>query len=122
MIGRIAIRNLRLRCIVGINEQERTQKQDVVVNVEMWADVAEAVRTDNVRDTVDYKVVNKEIIAAVGKSSFLLVESLASAVADICLSHERISRVRVMVEKPGALRFADSVGIELTKEKTGQHD
>ncbi len=122
MIGRIAIRNLRLRCIVGINEQERTQKQDVVVNVEMWADVAEAVRTDNVRDTVDYKVVNKEIIAAVEKSSFLLVESLASAVADICLSHERISRVRVMVEKPGALRFADSVGIELTKEKTGQHD
>lgn len=120
MLDRIIISDLLLRCIVGINEHERREKQDVLLNVEMWADISGAVKDDDLGKTVDYKVVNKQIIAAVQDSEFYLVESLASSVADICLSHERVEKVRVRVEKPGALRFARSVGVELTREKKGE--
>lgn len=118
MPERIVIRNLRLRCIVGINDNERHQKQDVLLNIEMWADLSGAIRGDDVRETVDYKVVTKQIIGAVESSSYFLVETLASAVADICMSNGRVVRAKVLVEKPGALRFADSVGVEVTREKT----
>ncbi len=120
MLDRIVIKDLLLRCIVGINEHERNQKQDVIINVEMMADISEAVAHDDVTKTVDYKVVNKEIITAVEESSFYLVESLASRIADICLSHEIVKKVSVSVEKPGALRFARSVGVELVREKNAK--
>ena len=122
MLDQIHIRDLLLRCIVGINEHERTQKQDVVVNVEMWVNLSEAVRSDDVSKTVDYKEVNKQIITAVEGSSYFLIESLASKIADVCLAHSKVRKVRVEVEKPGALRFARSVGVELTREKNSDHD
>lgn len=122
MADRVLIRDLLLRCVIGINEHERNQKQDVLVNVDMWADMSDAIAGDDVSATVDYKVVTKKIITSVEKSTYFLLESLASSIADICLSHERVERVRVLVEKPGALRFARSVGIELTREKKGEHD
>ncbi len=122
MLDQIHIRDLLLRCIVGINEHERTQKQDVVVNVEMWVNVSEAVRSDDVSKTVDYKEVNKQIIAAVEGSSYFLIESLASRIADVCLANSKVRKVRVEVDKPGALRFARSVGVELTREKNSDHD
>ncbi len=117
MLDRIIIKDLFLRCIVGINDIERKQRQDVLINVDMWADISEAVGSDDVSHTVDYKTVNKEIVAMVENSSFYLVEALASSIADICLSHEKVKRARVLVEKPGALRFAGSVGVEVTREK-----
>ncbi len=122
MLDQIHIRDLLLRCIVGINEHERTQKQDVVVNVEMWVNVSEAVRSDDVSKTVDYKEVNKQIITAVEGSSYFLIESLASKIAEVCLANSKVRKVRVEVEKPGALRFARSVGVELTREKNSDHD
>ena len=122
MQDRVLIRDLLLRCVIGINEHERNQRQDVLVNVDMWADLSAAAASDDVSSTVDYKVVTKEIISSVEKSSYFLLESLASSIADICLSHEKVERVRVLVEKPGALRFARSVGIELTREKKGKYD
>lgn len=122
MLDQIHIRDLLLRCIVGINEHERTQKQDVVVNVDMWVNVSEAISSDDVSKTVDYKDVNKQIIAAVEGSNYFLLESLASKIAEICLDNRRVHKVRVVVEKPGALRFARSVGVELTREKNPDHD
>jgi FolB domain-containing protein len=117
--GKIVISELRLRCIIGINEHERRMKQDVLINIEMWIDFSAAIRTDSIQDAVDYKSVTKEIIEKVESSKFFLVESLASMVAGICLSHERVHKVVVSVEKPGALRFTRSVGVVLSRTKKG---
>ena len=62
-MDRIYIRDLLLRCIIGIYPEEREKPQDVVVNVVLEADLAEAARTDRIENTVDYKEVNKNIIA-----------------------------------------------------------
>ncbi|MBX8633042.1 MAG: dihydroneopterin aldolase [Candidatus Thermoplasmatota archaeon] len=117
--GKIVISELRLRCIIGINEHERRMKQDVLINIEMWSDFSAAIRTDSIENAVDYKSVTKEIIEKVESSKFFLVESLASMVASICLSHERVLRAVVSVDKPGALRFTRSVGVVLSRTKNG---
>ncbi len=116
-MGKILIRDLLLRCIIGINEFERKDKQDVIINVAIWANLAQATETDDVGKTVDYKQINKNIISLVESSKFFLLETLAEKIAEVCLKHEKVVKVKVTVEKPGALRFARSVGVEITRKK-----
>lgn len=114
-IDKIFIKDLLLRCVIGINEFERRGKQDVVINVEIWSDLTSASKTDNIKEAVDYKEINKNIIKLVENSQFFLVEALAENVAQVCLQNRKVRKVRVTVEKPGALRFARSVGVEIIR-------
>lgn len=116
-LDRIYIRDLALRCIIGVNREERRRKQDVVVNVVLFADLRKACASDRMADTVDYKAIKGKIVAAVESSRYALVERLAGRVAQIALAPARVRAVRVRVEKPGALRYARTVGVEITREK-----
>jgi dihydroneopterin aldolase/D-erythro-7,8-dihydroneopterin triphosphate epimerase len=114
---KILIKDLILRCIIGVKESERREKQDVVINVILWSDFTKATETDDIDETVDYKKINKSIIGLVENSKFFLVETLAERIAQLCLQNERVRKVKVSVEKPGALRFARSVGAEVFRKK-----
>jgi dihydroneopterin aldolase/D-erythro-7,8-dihydroneopterin triphosphate epimerase len=116
----IHIRDLRARCIVGINPDERVNKQDVVVNLTLRADLRRAGQSDDIADTVDYKAVKQTVLALVEGSSFFLVERLAEAIASACLAQPGVLSVRVLVEKPAALRFARTVGVEIVRHGTGR--
>lgn len=118
MPDQIEIRDLLLRTIVGINDDERRERQDVVVNLTLDCDLRRAAETDAIEDTVNYRTVTKRVIELVEGSQFLLVERLAGAIADECLRDRRVTRVRVRVEKPGALRFARSVGVVIERAST----
>ena len=114
-LDRIHIRDLLLRCILGVNDEERRNKQDVNINVTMHADLGNACLNDRMEDTVDYDAVKQEIIAIVEDSRYFLVEHLAERITRICLEDPRVEKVDVLVEKPGALRFARTVGVEITR-------
>lgn len=116
-LDKIHIRDLLVRCIVGIYDEERAAKQDVVINITLYADFSEACRSDHIRDTVDYKRIKKQVVALVENSQYFLLEKLADAIAMICLDDPRVRRVQVCVDKPGALRFARSVAVEITRER-----
>jgi FolB domain-containing protein len=116
-MDKILIKDLLLRCIIGTNDSERKEKQDVLINIELSLDLSEAARKDDLAETVNYKEITKEIIQMVENSRFYLVETLAERLAQVCLKHPKIRGVRVSVEKPAALRFARSVGAEITREK-----
>jgi dihydroneopterin aldolase/D-erythro-7,8-dihydroneopterin triphosphate epimerase len=117
MPDRIEIKDLLLRTIIGINNDERHNRQDVLINLTLYTDTRAAGRSDELRDTLDYRALTKRVIALVEESRFYLVERLATAVADLCLEDARVERVTVSVEKPGALRFTRSVGITIDRER-----
>ena len=112
---RILIKNLLVRGIVGVNEWERNKKQDILVNVVLFADLETASQTDDLSHSVDYKSVSKEIIHLVETKQRFTVEALAADVMQVCLGKRGVKRARVRVEKPGALRFAASVGVEIER-------
>jgi FolB domain-containing protein len=114
-LDRIEIRDLRAWCILGLYDWERTEAQEVIIGIVLHADLREACRTDCIDDTVDYKAIKKRVLAAVEASSFYLVERLAEEVARICLADARVRRVDVIVDKPGALRHARSVAVEIAR-------
>lgn len=113
------IRDLLLRCTIGVSDEERREKQDVLINITLYADLSAACASDRIADSVDYAAIKKQIIALVEGSSCLLVERLAQRIADRCLEHPRVERVRVSVEKPTALRFARTVGAEIVRGRGG---
>ena len=116
-LDQIHITDLQLRCIIGLYPEERREKQDVILNLTLFADLRQPGNTDDLRDTVDYKSVKKAIRDLVESSSFKLVEKLATEVARICLKPAVVQRVRVRVDKPGALRFARSVAVEIERNR-----
>lgn len=116
-LDRIHIRDLQARCIVGIYPEERENLQEVVLNVTMHADLSAAGTSDRIEDTVDYKGIKKRLLSMVESSSFFLIERMAEEAARICLEDARVQRVDVTVDKPGALRFARSVAVQITRAR-----
>lgn len=118
-MDKIFIRDLALRCIIGIYPEERREKQDIVINVEMHTDLRKAGRSDDLKDTVDYKSIKKAILKLVEGSAFQLIESLAERIADIALANDKVEQVIVAIDKPGALRFAKASAVEITRVRAG---
>jgi FolB domain-containing protein len=116
-MDRILISDLLVRSIVGINDDERREKQDVLINLALFADLEKAGKSDRFEDAMDYRAVKKKVMALAENSRFFLVEALAEAIASLCLEDPRVKSVQVRVEKPTALRFARSVGVEITRNR-----
>lgn len=116
-MDKIIIKNLRLRGIIGINPEERVNKQDILINLVLYTDIRQAAVSDNIDDAANYKSITKRIISHVENSADLLVEKLVSDIARIILVEFPIERAQVRVEKPGALRYTESVGIEIERTK-----
>ena len=118
MKDQIKIKDLLLRTIIGINDEERRNRQDVLINITMFADTRAAGVSDDIADAVNYRTIAKRVIQLVEGSQFYLVEKMAAEIADICLQNPRVERAQVSVEKPGALRFARSVGVTIERQKS----
>ncbi len=118
-MDRILIKDLLVRCVIGVSDEERRDKQDVLINLSLAVDLRKAGASDRLEDSMDYRALNKQILSRVESSQFHLVECLAQAVADICLGHPSVHEATVRVEKPGALRFARSVGVEIVRKRAG---
>ena len=116
---KITIENLRLRTVIGINDWERETRQDVVVNVELELAPGTVFTHDTIDETVDYKKLNKRLIAEVERSSFFLIEKLCDHLLTMVIEDSRVRRARVRVAKPTALRYTDSVSVECSAERTG---
>ncbi len=114
---RIQVHDLLLRCVIGVNEWERENLQDVVINLTLHTDARRAGSSDDIANAVNYRTITKRIIDHVEQSRFSLIEALAESIARLCLEDSRVAKVEVTVDKPGALRFARSVGVTVVRER-----
>lgn len=114
---KILIKDLLLRGIIGINEWEREKAQDILINITLIGDLRPAGSSDQIEDTINYRTITKRIIKHVDEAKRFTVEALAQDIAAICFEVEAVEQARVRVEKPGALRFAASVGVEIIRTR-----
>ena len=109
----IRVRGLRLRTYIGFNDEEREKKQDVVIDIEIKYRVPAGVFEDEVGDALNYRTITKRVIRLVEDGRFLLLEKLVADVLEVCSDHPDIIRSEVTIQKPHALRFADTVSLTL---------
>jgi len=117
MTDQIHIKDLFLRTIIGVNPEEREKRQDVLINITLHADTQPAGRSDQIEDAVNYRTITKRVIRLVEESRFYLVERMVAEIARVCLEDPAVEAATVRVEKPGALRFARSVGVEIHRTR-----
>jgi dihydroneopterin aldolase/2-amino-4-hydroxy-6-hydroxymethyldihydropteridine pyrophosphokinase len=117
---KISIRGLKVKTIIGVKPSERVKQQEVVIDVDLWADLSRGVAGDSIECTVDYKVIKDELISYVGNVDFKLIETLADRVAKVCLQDHRVRMVRVRVEKPGALTGAEAASVEVVRSRASR--
>jgi FolB domain-containing protein len=118
-MDKVFIKDLLVRGIIGIRDWERKKPQDILINVTVFADTTQAGDTDDIAHSVDYSDLAKKIQSHAETSERLTVEALASDLAKICLELPPVKKVIVRVEKPGAVRFAKSVGVEIERRRDG---
>jgi FolB domain-containing protein len=116
-MDQIFISDLIARGILGIDDRERQRPQNIMINVTMYADLHIPGQSDDLLDCVNYSTMAKKIQAHAESAQRFTVEALAADLAHICLEEPRVQKVRVRVEKPGAVRFTRSVGVEIERSR-----
>ena len=101
----ISLAGIRASGWHGASPGEREEPQEFVVDLEVEVTVDD----DDLGSTVDYRVLAAAARDTVERRSFLLLESLAHAVARAAFEFERVERVTATVHKP---RAAGSLGAE----------
>ncbi len=117
-MDQVLIKDLLARGVIGITDRERAQPQDILVNVVIFTDVRKAAETDDIEDCVNYRTVAKKILAHVEQAQRHTVEALVSDLAGMVLAEPGVQGTRIRVEKPGAVRFSHSVGVEIERYRT----
>lgn len=113
----IRVKNLLIRTYIGFNLEELRNKQDVVINMVIQANVNEAIKNDDVENSYNYKTITKKVITLVQEGKFKMLENLTQQVLELILQNPMVEWARVEVDKPHALRFAESVSIELEAKR-----
>jgi FolB domain-containing protein len=116
-MDKVIIKDLLVRGIIGVNDWERKRPQDILINLSLFTDTKRAAETDNLADCVDYSTMSKKVQAYAESAERLTVEALANDLAKICFEDKGVQKVIVRVEKPGAVRFAESVGVEIERSR-----
>jgi FolB domain-containing protein len=116
-MDQVFIRDLVARGIIGINDWEREKPQEILINVSLFADLRKAGVSDDINDCINYRTVAKKVQAHAETAQRFTVEALAADLASICLEMAAVQKVRIRVEKPGASRFARSVGVEIERSR-----
>lgn len=116
-MDKVFIEALEIECVIGIYDWERKIRQPVVFDIEMDFDNRKPAASDDIADTLDYKAVSKRLIQFVSESSFGLVERLAEHCCAIVLDEFAVSRVKLKLSKPGAVRGAKAVGVIIERTR-----
>lgn len=117
-MARIRVKNLLLRTFIGFNPEELVNKQDVIINLEIEVSVPnEAIEADEPDGIYDYKVITKQVIAYVQEGRFKLLEVLTKNLLEMIMKDDRVRWAKVEVDKPHALRFAESVSFEIEAQR-----
>ena len=116
-MDKVFITNLKVRGILGIHEWERVTPRDIIINATLFTDTRPAAQSDNIADCVNYSDMAKKIRAHAESAARMTVEALANDLAGICLQDPKVLKVILRVEKPGAVPEADTVAVEVEREK-----
>ncbi len=113
----IFVRDLVLSCNIGVYRHERDAPQRVRLNIDLAIADDAAGATDRLEDTVSYEHIVDSARAIVDARHYNLVETLAEALAAMCLDDPRVRAARIRVEKLDVFANTGAVGVEIERPR-----
>ncbi len=114
----IFVRDLVLKCQIGVHAHERGGMQRVRINVDL-AVPDEGPIDDNIRNVVSYEDIVATVKRLVAGDHINLVETLAEQIALALLQDQRVLRAKIRVEKLDVYPETSGVGVELVRHRRG---
>jgi FolB domain-containing protein len=116
-MDKIIIRDLLAHGILGVNDDERKNTQDILINLVLFTDTTHAAQSDDIAHCINYHSLAKKTKALVENARRFTVEALANDIAKLCLTYERVQKVQVRVEKPEAISYTSTVGVIIERSR-----
>lgn len=113
----IKIKNLKVRTIIGVYKHEKLKKRDLIFNVELETGIYKK-GSDKLKDTLDYDAVANLIRRETEKSRYNLIEKLADDLMGKLMHIHGVRRIRLEIDKPGAIKGAESVSVTVMAKLT----
>ena len=114
-MDQILIKDLLVRAVIGIDEDERSHLWELLINLAINTDFSRSSRSDDINDCINYATVVQQVKALVESAARHTVEALAEDIAQLCLEIPGVNGVRVRIEKPNAVHFTRLVGVEIER-------
>ena len=114
---KVFITGLRATAVIGIYDWEREIRQNLRLDLEMQTDIRRAAASEDIADALDYEKISNRVRDFVEQSEFLLVETLAEQLAGLLIAEFNVPWLRLSVHKPGAIEFADDVGVVIERQR-----
>ncbi len=103
----IKINKLKINTIIGVNQNEKQKKQQLVIDVIIHTQTKKAAQTENLNDTIDYAAIPKEIKQKIENNQYNLIETVAEECAQLILLRDskskraipKIKKVEIIVTK-----------------------
>ena len=114
----ILLENLQVPAALGVTAAEREMRRPVRIDLEVGRSLAEAGRSDRIRETLDYGDIYQAVERVAGGGEYRLVEALATGIADALLAEFTIDWVRVEIRKAKPLAgVLESAGVRITRTR-----
>ena len=117
MNDNLSIEGLKVDTIIGVYQCEREVKQSVIIDLVLETKSTSSGLEDSIEFAVDYVAVSDMVSNLVQSSSFLLIETLAEAIAGKLLKEFAIRSIRLKLSKPSAIQNAANVGITIERSR-----
>ena len=117
MNDNLSIEGLKVDTIIGVYQWEREVEQSVIIDLVLEIKSTSSGFEDSIEFAVDYVAVSDMVSNLVQSSSFLLIESLAEAIAGKLLKEFAIRSIRLKLSKPSAIQNAANVGITIERSR-----
>jgi len=116
-LAAIQITNLRTRALIGTRKEERARRQEIFLNIRISYNAKKAVLSDSLPHALDYDRVAQKVLRLTRTSRFHLLETLGAALMNAIMEDKKIIEAWIRIDKPGALRYAGSVSVEMIKKR-----
>lgn len=113
----IFVRNLAVPCRIGVPEEERRESQEIVIDVVVFHALSRAGISDDIRETISYTELRRQVTEFVSTGEFRLLEAVAEGVATLALKNKAVRKVKVTVRKKYS--ESPSIGVEITRVQHG---
>jgi len=113
----VLIKNFIIQEIIGIHEHEKIKKQNIKFNIVIDVDQNSLPNEKDIKSIVDYEKITNSLKSLAKRKKYNFLESLAEDSFKEIFEDKRINSVKIKIEKPDAIKNAESVGVEVFKTR-----
>ena len=113
----VFIKDFIVEEIIGFYEHEKIKKQKIKFNIVLEVNQNSLPDEKNIKSIVDYEKITNKLENLTKSKKYNFLESLVEDSFKEIFEDKRINSVTVKIEKPDAIKNAESVGVEVFKTR-----